>query len=268
MTRKTAISTIIVLASLSCSGQTKPTIRQHAKNSACSNIVALAGNVNINCSSLTPEQRKLINGIPDVLRKLLANQIDPKAVLVALDQIKADVSGVRTLIPVTQGELIPADDADPHVECPSPIKPDALILSLGSHASVIDATRSETDAIVLAGKPIVSFKRSKSGTLLITATVRSPDGKIIAQIQSGVFYVNPNNSFRIDRPDKSTLTVYDEEGSVALHVRYMNKRTVYLTGYFIDSNRKLVVNDDEITAAGFHFSGGCDMDSRVGFSLQ
>jgi uncharacterized membrane protein len=73
-------------------GQTKPNVTQQAKNARCSNIVALAGNVNIKCSALTPEQRKLIEGIPAVLNKILANQLDPSAVMAKLDEILAAAS--------------------------------------------------------------------------------------------------------------------------------------------------------------------------------
>jgi hypothetical protein len=67
--------------------QTQPSVKQEAKDTSCSNIVALAGNVSVNCSSLTPAQRKLIQSIPAVLNKILANQLDPEAVMRKLDEI-------------------------------------------------------------------------------------------------------------------------------------------------------------------------------------
>jgi hypothetical protein len=67
--------------------QTPPSVKQEAKDSVCSNIVALSGNVSINCSSLTPAQRKLIENIPAVLNKILANQLDPDVVMAKLDEI-------------------------------------------------------------------------------------------------------------------------------------------------------------------------------------
>jgi hypothetical protein len=67
--------------------QAQPSVKQEAKDSACSNIVALSGNVSINCSSLTAAQRKLIESIPAVLNKILSNQLDPDAVMEKLDEI-------------------------------------------------------------------------------------------------------------------------------------------------------------------------------------
>ncbi|MGA2962121.1 MAG: hypothetical protein ABSD96_10640 [Candidatus Korobacteraceae bacterium] len=88
---------VVLIATAICSfGQTAPSVKQQARDSACSNIVALAGNVNINCSSLTPTERKLIEGIPAVLNKILANQLDPAAVMAKLDEIGKDV---KQLVP-------------------------------------------------------------------------------------------------------------------------------------------------------------------------
>jgi len=67
--------------------QTTPNVKQDAKDSACANILALAGNVSINCSTLTTSQRKIIDSIPAVLNKILANQLDPEAVMKKLDEI-------------------------------------------------------------------------------------------------------------------------------------------------------------------------------------
>jgi hypothetical protein len=75
--------------------QTVPSITQDAKNSSCSNIVALVGSVSLDCSSLTPEQQKLIESIPALLRKMLAEQLDPKLVMEKLDEIKKGVDEIR-----------------------------------------------------------------------------------------------------------------------------------------------------------------------------
>ncbi|MBS1800694.1 MAG: hypothetical protein JSS95_12815 [Acidobacteria bacterium] len=69
-------------------GQT-PTIRQRSTRSTCSNIIALAGNVKVDCSKLTPEQDRLLRQIPAMLNKVLANQLDPDSVMKKLDEIAA-----------------------------------------------------------------------------------------------------------------------------------------------------------------------------------
>ncbi len=66
--------------------QTKPPLNRPSYSISCSNIVALSGNVNINCSNLTVEQKKLLGEIPSLLHRILSNQ-DPKAIMEKLDQI-------------------------------------------------------------------------------------------------------------------------------------------------------------------------------------
>lgn len=81
------VSLILVLSCAGGRSQTQPNIKQEAKGTSCSNIVALAGNATVNCSSLTPAQRKLIESIPSVLNKILVNQLDPEVVMKKLDEI-------------------------------------------------------------------------------------------------------------------------------------------------------------------------------------
>jgi hypothetical protein len=58
--------------------------------------VAIAGNVSVKCSSLTPAQQKIIEGIPEVLNKILSNQLDINLVMDKLDEIAKAVEKIRT----------------------------------------------------------------------------------------------------------------------------------------------------------------------------
>ena len=73
-----------------CQSPSTPNVKQDVKNSSCSNIVALAGSVEVNCSSLTPAQQKLIASIPGMLHKIIADQLDPQVVMQKLDEIIAN----------------------------------------------------------------------------------------------------------------------------------------------------------------------------------
>ena len=85
--RNTRLRSLIVL-SVPLFAQAQQTVKQEAANSQCSNIVALAGsNVKLDCSNLNPAERKRIDAIPAVLNKILANQLDPIAVMEKLDEI-------------------------------------------------------------------------------------------------------------------------------------------------------------------------------------
>ena len=69
--------------------QTTPNISQKSGQSMCSNIVALAGSANINCSSLTPEQQRILKSIPILLKKILDKQPDLVGLKTEMDQVYA-----------------------------------------------------------------------------------------------------------------------------------------------------------------------------------
>jgi hypothetical protein len=94
---KRSLDVVLVLSfvATAVSGQTTPKVEQNSDKSSCSNIVALAGNVNVNCSSLTPEQKKLLEKIPILLNRILANQGDPKAISDKLDEVLDALSNLN-----------------------------------------------------------------------------------------------------------------------------------------------------------------------------
>ncbi len=86
------VALLSILLSGICSSQGIARVRRDAKSGLCKDIVALAGKVNLNCSGLTLAQRKLIDSIPNVLNKMLANQIDADMVMSKLDEIPKSVN--------------------------------------------------------------------------------------------------------------------------------------------------------------------------------
>jgi hypothetical protein len=82
-----SLSAVVIVLCGPIIGQTVPSITQDAKNSSCSNIIALVGSVTLDCSSLTPAQQKIIDGIPSLLHKIIAQQLDPQLVMEKLDEI-------------------------------------------------------------------------------------------------------------------------------------------------------------------------------------
>ena len=76
-----------------------PIITQKADTSNCSNIVALVSDVNINCSTLSADQQKLLAKIPQLLRQILLNQNKSKETTAKLDELIAAVSRLNQLTP-------------------------------------------------------------------------------------------------------------------------------------------------------------------------
>lgn len=222
-------------------GQTKPAIQQHAKNSACSNIVALAGPLNLNCSHLDSNQRRQTSDIQRIVRAILTSQIDAHDVLL---KIEAGVSDIRNSIPKNYGELVPANDPQsPGCNAPS----DALKLYLGGNLIYQSSTsleQREHPVLSLGGKQIISFRKSGSG-IVVNAKVFGSDGRIIAELREGKFYLNENNYFRSES-DPSDLTVYDEHDEIALKIRYMNPTSIRISGKFVADQESMDVYEDHI----------------------
>ena len=86
--RRIGCLAILLVPTLSFS-QTTPSISQKSDQSACSNIVALTGSANVDCSSLTPEQQRILKSIPVLLKKILDKQPDLGGIRREMDEIYA-----------------------------------------------------------------------------------------------------------------------------------------------------------------------------------
>jgi hypothetical protein len=88
-----AIESVIIICFASFGrSQTAPQVHQTATWSTCSNIVALSG-AKVDCSNLTPAQKKALEGIPSILKMTLENRDYFEAVMRKLDEIsKADAA--------------------------------------------------------------------------------------------------------------------------------------------------------------------------------
>lgn len=124
------------------------------------------------------------------------------------------------------GWLAPANDLMPKENaCSASIPVDAVAIMLGD--SGVWTTGSALRVVKACNHDLLSLSR-KNQRLAITATIF--DGKILAQIVNNEFFLNPNNLFRMERPDRHTLIVYDQEGDQRLYVRFLNQRAIRILG--------------------------------------
>ena len=146
--------------------------------------------------------------------------------------------------------LLPANDPDPTgnpTDCRGPT--DSVKVQLGS--TLAFASIFPYYPIALGNSHVLAIDRTGDG-LSIDAIVTDSDAKVIANIRKNRFSVNPNNIFRREIPDNSTLIVWDQYNYPALHVRYLNRHAVRITGRFteplseagrLDSGHFFVTND-------------------------
>jgi hypothetical protein len=83
--------TLLIGVATPISGQTVPNVSQNATQSTCSNIVALSG-ARVNCSNLTPAQKKALADVPSILKMALENQGYLEAILAKLNEMPKDPS--------------------------------------------------------------------------------------------------------------------------------------------------------------------------------
>src|ERR1700733_9042687 len=89
---KTAIELVMLFSVAAFAiGQAPPTVHQTATQSSCSNIVALSG-AKVDCSNLTPEQRKSLADIPAIMKMALENKNYLDAILAKLNEFKEQPS--------------------------------------------------------------------------------------------------------------------------------------------------------------------------------
>jgi hypothetical protein len=95
----------LALASMTSVGQSSPLVSQKSEQSACSNIVALTGNVSLNCSDLTADQKKAIANIPTILKMALLNKDYLAVIIQKLDDLAKNASGCKSYEYITGGEI-------------------------------------------------------------------------------------------------------------------------------------------------------------------
>jgi len=129
-------------------------------------------------------------------------------------------------------------------------------------------TETRHTVLEIAGQPIISLRRTDQG-LAVSGRVFSADGRIVAELIDNRFYVNPNNYFRTERPDRHTLLVFDQEARLVLNVRHLNPLTVKLLGIFNYPNRLPVVIEEEKTVIGSNTLWRyCFGNNRIDIALQ
>jgi hypothetical protein len=102
----TAVESIMIICSVAfVYGQTTSNVHQTATRSTCSNIVALSG-AKVDCSNLTPAQKKALENIPSILRMTFENKDYLDAIMKKLDEISKTESLPPQIVSAPNGIAI------------------------------------------------------------------------------------------------------------------------------------------------------------------
>jgi hypothetical protein len=155
----------------------------------------------------------------------------------------------------THGFLTPGDDPSPRGPCDESRYPLSDFVYFGGNEIVIDPN-VETGILVVGGHEIPSFLSTERG-LRISGDIYSESG-LLAHITNNEFTINPNTTFRTERPDRHTLIIRDNAGRENLRIRFLNKRAIKVTGrLFFPGMNPILVTDTALFENGATLSGNC-----------
>ncbi len=155
----------------------------------------------------------------------------------------------------TYGVLWPADDPLPPKTCPENIPAGDLIAFLGNNTYYTN--KFPHVAIKIKDENFLFIDKYRYG-ISITLKIFDRNRKIIAEIKNNKFYLNPNNIFKRERPDKHTLIVYDQKGEKVLYVRHLNQSAIKILGTFHFPNTpSLFITEDVLKIGVASFSHVC-----------
>jgi hypothetical protein len=133
------------------------------------------------------------------------------------------------------GRLLPANEPTPQILCLQNPPPTAAVeIFFGNSVAVV--SQFPHTVISSNGVPRLGIDRGPDGSIGINAHVISIDGRIITEIKDSQFMVNPNNYLRLERKDKSSLSLLDQFGRMVLDVRYINPSAFLVSSFVLYTN--------------------------------
>jgi hypothetical protein len=131
-----------------------------------------------------------------------------------------------------EGRLFPANDPTPNILCSKePAPENSVKVFFGPFVAVL--SKFPQTVISADGTPRLGVARNPDGSIGINAHIVSTDGRIIAELQNTQFIVNPNNVLRMERKDRSSLSIKDQFGKTVLEVRYLNPSAVLISAFVV-----------------------------------
>lgn len=166
------------------------------------------------------------------------------------------------------GVLYPAEDSDASAllpNCPAP--KEALRVLLGGNLAW--GSRPRVGILELSDRPSITIEREPDGAIRITKLEIFDDRHNVAtSIDANSLWVDPSS--RRERPNRSSLVVYDHNNNQILNIKFVNKTLIQITGVFRIADGSAVIFSETGTSFGknIRFQGICAGDNgRAQFSF-
>jgi hypothetical protein len=136
-----------------------------------------------------------------------------------------------------EGFLLPGDKPDPPSFCTGDnakvppfarVNPNALKVfmgrneAFGSHFPYVVLRVRKQDRMVI--------DRDDAGRIALSVDILDAQGKVIVAFEKGHFTVVQTNILDMRRPDRSTLIIRDQYKNTVLDLRYLNKKSLEISG--------------------------------------
>lgn len=160
--------------------------------------------------------------------------------------------------PIFLGELLPGKEPNPYnsyIENPfnipnkTPIPVEAIRIMLGDDSGIY-VSPSDNYTFALRGIPFLNVKFGDEGRILVTTQIIDNQNNKVIRVEDNVFQANPAYAFNPQQPNKYTIIVKDWDGNEVLHIKYLNQKTLWISGRFYSPEQQ-----DTIT---IHSSGLID----------
>lgn len=165
----------------------------------------------------------------------------------------------------TSGKLTPDKKPLPPNACTT-VPPNAIALFLGNSVAY---TSSFPHSVIEVGNEKLLTINKKGTKIIISARFFSRDNRIVGELKDNQFYINPNNYFRIEKPNEHSLIVYDQEGNQAINVEFLNPSAIKLLGRFYLPKRSPIIIEEELLTLGSNkISKFCFGNSHVDIKIE
>ena len=108
------------------------------------------------------------------------------------------------------------------------MNPDALKIFMGRNE--VFGSRFPYVALRVRKQDRMIIDRDQAGRIALTLDILDAQGKVIVAFEKGHFTVVQSNILDMRRPDRSTLIVRDQYKNVVLDVKYLNKKSLEISG--------------------------------------
>lgn len=129
--------------------------------------------------------------------------------------------------PVFAGNIYPGNKPDPRS-----LESNQRLLQLGDDLDLI-TTGNANSVLSKNGKTFLSIGVNSNGQMTISATVIDSQNQNIVRIINNEFQASPDYAFLPKQPDKNSLIVRDSDGVEVLNIKFINAKTIRITGRFV-----------------------------------